>query len=344
MSNVHESTAERIRSYYPFEEGIVETVANVAADQATMDCDTFLNKLEVPEPQLVAINGSLPVSVLRILPQGDFDPARARVMDLGIGNGLMPNKNQIYQVATVFAAEPTVQTYAFGNPGGIKNREGLVTARQAIDVIRGDSRWLIDASSRILERDGITEVERRGYSYGVLASLTATEHADKYGMEVTHVTGIDPADVVDRGPNKLMAMKSLGDDFKSAGKQLQGYVDVNQIEAFVEARGDSAIGMANYMLGLLRLNNLARTSILANKLHESRVVSALEAQPDATMHTIWAAESELAKDAVMWALTTRLERRFRGRFDKTRIKYQTHLMVNDLALQSALYLHASPII
>ena len=76
--------------------------------------------------------------------------------------------------------------------------------------------------------------------------------------------------------------------------------------------------------------------------HESRVVSALEAQPDATMHTIWASESELAKDALMNALTARLHHQFPGRFDRTRIANETHLMVNDLALQSALYLHASP--
>ena len=341
MTNIYEATAERMQSYYQFADEIVDNVANVAAEQAGMSAEQFYDRYSIPEPQQIHLNGSrYPISVLDIKPQVDYDPAQVRVMHLAMGNGL--DSNQRYQVATVFAADPTVRTVAFGNPGAPGNRQGLLSVKDTLQVARGNTRPLVDASLRYLSTSGAIETEQDGYSYGTLAANTATEHAEKYDMNVSQVTNIEPADVKARGI-KLKALATLAADFGKTGSALKGYVEANEIDAFVEERGDSILGMAGYILGLGRFNNIARTSAMANEMYEMRSERALLAQPDARMHTVWGSESELAVDGAMNLLSCRMRIRFPDRYSSTRIQGQKHAMVNDLALQSALLQHARQI-
>lgn len=339
MTQIYGETIERVQSYHPFAEDIVDCVAQVASLQASMDFGQFKSLFGVPEPQMVAIEGAKPLGVLDIIPKNNPEPHKARVMHLGMGNGLLKGNNQAYQVATVFAADPTVRTIAFGNPGGPGRREGLLSAKDAWKVARGNTRPLVDGPMRYLASHGITHTEQDGYSFGTVPAISSAKYAELYDHKVTQITAIEPADVNFRG-RKLPAMKSLGQDFAESGGSLKSYVDANGLEAFIEARGDSVLGMASYILGLFRINNLARTSTMANNLHESRSQDALVAQPDARMHTIWGSESELATDMAMNLLTTWLRVQFRNRYASTRLEGQKHTMVNDLALQSALLLHA----
>ncbi len=135
-------------------------------------------------------------------------------------------------------------------------------------------------------------------------------------------------------------MIGLGRDFASTGNALPGYVQATEIDAFQEARHDSAFGMAKFGAGLLRITNLAIANALAGSYFEERAKKALYAQPRALLNVIWGSESELARDAIMTAMIISLEHSFEGRVSGTRILHAKHNMVNDIHLQAALLSHA----
>ncbi len=344
MTDVHyEQTVERLQGYFPFADDIVEAVAEVAASQAGMDFGGFMNAFDIPAPSSEHVEGSKPIGVLYIPSETGQDQTVARARFLAHGNGLLGGNNQVFQIATAHvsaeAAGDGMQTYAFGNPGGIGHTEGQLSAKDAWKVARGDARPLIDAPLRYMASQGVTSLQVDGYSGGTVSAIAATEYAYLYDMEVEHVTNIDPADVAHRG-RKLRALGSLAADFSSTAKALPGYVEANNLEAFIEARGDSFLGMANYLLGLVRPNNIARSSVMAGSWHESRAETALRYEEKARMHDVWASESELAMDGIMQAFSNYLHRQFPDRYSSTRLEGQKHTFVNDNALQSALLIHA----
>lgn len=344
MTDAHYGqTIERLQGYYPFDDDIVEAVAEVAANQAGTDFEGFMNAFDIPAPSSELVEGSKPISVMHIPSVTAENPTVSRVRFLPHGNGLLNGNNQVYQIATAHVSAEAVgdgmQTYAFGNPGGIGRAEGLLWAKDAWKVARGNTRPLIDAPLRFLASKGVTSLEIDGYSGGVVSATTAAEFADLYDMEVRHVTNIEAPDVQHRG-RKLHALVSLGLDFGATAGPLKGYVEANELDAFIEARGDSFLGMANYIIGLVRPNNVARSSAMAGMYHEYRAEAALRAQPGARMHDIWGSESELALDGIMDVFSRSLYRQFPDRYASTRIPGQKHSMVNDLALQSALLIHA----
>ncbi len=142
MANIYDSTAERLHAYYPFEQDVTDRVANVAALQSRMAFGEFLNYFGIPAPEILISDGEKAIKVLDIIPKGDFDETKARVMHLAMGNDL--DKNQIYQIATTFAADPSIRTIAFANPGGPRQKAGVLSVRDSLQVARGNPRPLID--------------------------------------------------------------------------------------------------------------------------------------------------------------------------------------------------------
>lgn len=334
----YHNTGERLLGYYAFPEQVVEAVADVAATQVSMTYDAFMALHGVPEPQVVKLAGSKPIEVVDIIPKGDYEPARARVMHLAMGNSL--DKNQLYQIATVFAADPTVRTIAFGNPSSPGHKAGVLSLPQGIRVARGDLRPLVDSRLRYLEDEGIIYSEQEGFSAGSLFALASTTFADRYDQGVTQITTIEPADVKDRGRLKAKAMGSLGLDFVATGKPLADYVRASGIPAFSEARNDSAAGLVLYGAGLLRATNLAISRTLAGDRFTERAADALGSEQEARLDVIWGSESELAIDALMNTAMDDLRALYGSRVAATRIPNQRHNMVNDIHLQAALFRHA----
>lgn len=261
-----------------------------------------------------------------------------------MGNDL--SKNQIYQIATTYAADPTVRTIAFGNPSGPGHKAGVLSLKNCLQVARshtpkGSTRPLIDRQLRYVAGQRITTIIQEGFSYGCLPALAATQYAELYDQKVSHATAIEPADNKTRSNHIIPSMLSLAGDFGATAKALPGYVQASGIEAFSkEARDDSPFGMVKYVIGLGRLTNLAISSALAGDYFYDRASRALKAQPDATLNITWGTESEIVDDSNMISEASMLWAAFGGRIRQTPVIGGKHNMVNDIHLQAALLLQA----
>ncbi len=339
MSSIYVATAERLQDYDLFDQYVIDETAYVANLQSRLSYGEFLDQFEIPEPTVEHCYGTKPLEVLDIIPRVDYDETQARVMYLGMGNRL--DASQVYQIATVFAVDPTVRTIAFGNPSGPIRRAGAMTLRECWEVSRGDTRPLIDGPLQYIASQGISVTEQNGFSYGTLPVMAAAEHAERYDQRVDHMTTIEPADIKDRGANRVLAMLSLFGDFAATGGPLKDYVETSGIEAYSEARHDTVLGLANYLSGVvLRPTNLARASVLAGGHYEVRAMRALNAQPGAQLDLIRGSESELAVNGVMNVMANYLKSIYKNRVRDTVVPGGRHNMVNDIHLQAALLTQA----
>jgi hypothetical protein len=322
MTNV----VERLESYYPFDQDIIDTVAEVAARQQSMTYQEYFDSLFIGKPEM--IDGG--AQIVDIHPLSDWDGRRARVIHQPMANPLDPN--MLYQAATIYASDPTVRTIVTGNPSGIGYGQNLLSRDDREKVMNGNLRPTIDAVSRYLTSTGVESVEHIGYSYGADKAAVAAEFANDYDQEVMTSVHIEPVSVVKR------SLAKLGAAFMSTNKELSRYVDASDTPAFKAARKES-VGMVTYSLGLARLSNLAIAQALGRDGFEGRMDRALTNQPEMKSSIIWGTDSELAIDGLVSAITGRLIAKYGGeRVVPTRLPGQKHALPNDIHLQAALVL------
>jgi len=322
------NTAERLEGYYPFSQGVIETVANFADHQKDFDSyQAFFDSLGIGETIKWQAEGYLPVEILDIRPK-EHDPREAMFVRLPMANPLDPN--QIFQVATLAGTNPTKRLIAIGNPSRGSYGTGLLNREQRKAVAHDDLRPLVEPSHLYAAKQKIETGTEVGYSEGALlapASAAMTSYA------VNRLISIEP--VVQK-----RSLPKLGKDFMSTAKELKGYVQASDTPIFEEARKDSVSGLT-YNLGVLRLTNLAAARTLAHGKFEQQMGQALDQQADMIASVIWGSESELALDGVVREIIHSL----RGNHGHNRVggiclPGQKHALANDIHLQAAVVLES----
>lgn len=330
------TTHERLEGYGAgFTPEVLGAVANVAEAQQHQSYKEFFAEYDVRESVDYLFDKDVALDVVDLIPTKDYDESHVRVMHLAMGQPLDPN--QLYQIATCFAADPTTRLVAAGNPGGFGEWAGALPIGQGRKVYKGDLSPTVRPLLRYLhDQEGIETVEHVGYSRGADVAQVAAALSPEYDLDVTETKAIEPTAVKDRGSFRPFAMARLGIDFMSSGAALSGYVKASNTPAFREARNDS-MGRPGFIRSLTRATNLATTSALANDRFEQRASDALIANPDMTSQVIWGTESELAINSLLHGIVGRMQATHG--FDRVSgrpLEGQRHALANDIHLQAAL--------
>lgn len=323
------NTIERMQGYHPFPAEITEVIDHVAQIQQRYDYVHLFRGLGINDPIIYNPKHSKPVEVLDIIPKGDYDGGYAQVLHLPHGNDL--GANMVYHAATIYAADPSKRTIAFANPSLPGSKSGLLSHSDRKKVVSGNLRPTIDPVIEYLSDKKIDSVRHIGWSLGADKAVAAAQFADN---EVVQTISIEPASVKKRGLIELL------NDFKKTADHLDRYVDVTELKAFKEAREAGGGSMARYVVGLMRLSNIAIGRALASDGFETRASAALEQNPEMKLTNIWGSESELAVDGITQAITCRLAKSYGPRVRGTRIEGQFHNMTNDVHLLAALVLNS----
>ena len=324
-----DDTEERLRSYYPFSQDVVDVVATTADYQTIFSSyKDYFDRVGITDTVKFQPEGYLPVEILDIRPK-EHDPKAALLIHLAMANPLNPN--QMFQIATIADTNPNKRIIAVGNPsGGHHFQSGRLSRIDRANIADGVYMIpLVDPLLKYTDKEGIESVEQMGFSYGALRAVASAVYADH---EVTHTIPIEP--VVGQ-----RSLAKLGWDFMRTGKALKGYVKASDSELFNAARKDSLGGIA-YARGVARLSNIAIAKVLAHADFEEWTDMAMVERRQMKTTIIWGSESELATDAIMQEIVRRQSDLHPGRVTAMRLRGQKHNMVNDVSLQAALMLEA----
>ncbi|MDZ7786308.1 MAG: hypothetical protein U5L95_04275 [Candidatus Saccharibacteria bacterium] len=320
------STAERLEQYYPFEQNVIDEIAEFADYQSGFESyRDFFGAVGIPEVQVVSHDGSNGATVVDVRPK-DHDEKDALVMHLPMGNPL--NSNQLYQVATIAGTNPDSRVIAFGNPSSGKFRGESFTRSERKNLINGELRPLVENGLRYLEAQGVESANEIGYSYGALKVLASANYA---AHSVDNVVSIEPVNPT-RSSIKLGLV-----DFPSTEKALGDYTGPAKEEfaSFKNARDDEP-GMIAYVSGLARLTNLAIGRALAHTEYGSYAGHSLDNHAMNSLSVVWGSESELADDTVMQEMISDMQTVYDDRVKAMRLEGQKHAMVNDPSLHAAI--------
>ncbi len=322
---VGERTAARLAEYYPFSEDVIETVSEVAQMQAGHG--SYMSFLEAvgarDKLQFGNDEGNI-VELIDIKPK-DCDPQAAMVIHLAMANPLDPN--QLFQTATVAAANPDRRIIAVGNHSGESPVLAALTKDQSKKVKSGNLSPAVSCLMKYLDQEKVAEVSHVGYSYG---SDLAVESSLADDVEVKNLVLLDPASTLRRLTGRL----SLALAFIRSGEPLEDYVKATSLNIFEDARKES-IGMLEYTVGLASSTNRSIARYISRGKMENCLRDALDRQENAHATLVWGSQSELSDDQKMNSLAVRICRAYPERFGKIRIEGGRHAMFNDVHLQAA---------
>ena len=325
QSSQHE-LAERLKETGYFSEATITTVLGVAAQQREAPTyQDFFTAVQLPTPALFHKDDATVAYI--DCPAKSNKAKGVLVVHLPMANPL--DTNQLFQVATIVAANPQYRVIAFGNPSGgafsfagqnlsAKDRRGIAQGTHKEALVKGELAYL--ASQHI------SHVSHAGYSYGALKALIETYYA--HAMTVEKLIVIEP-------PAHPRSLIQLANDFLRTDAPLNQYVNRTNTPIFIAARKDAINGNA-YKMGLLRPINRAIARLLARTDFIDLLTKAMVRHPAMKVTLAWAEKSELGNDAHFTVSAHHLSLAMPGRFQAFRFIGAHHALANDVHLHAAI--------
>jgi len=326
VKNFSETTATRLRRYFPFSEKAIAAVSQYAATQA--QCKTYKEFFKS-----VGISGNATlystarhgsVEVVDVAPHGS--EKGTIVVHLPMGNPLDPN--QLYQVATVAGTNPGYRVIGFGNPSGKpyyhKDQNLTFIKRWGIASLRS-TRPLVEAELSYLDSQGIRNAMHVGFSYGAIKALIESTHSEN--ETVKGLVMIEPV-------SHTRSLRRLIDDFKSTLGPLGKYVHNTGLETYKEARHHGIEGK-QINRGLMRPISLAIAFMLSRITLRTELQKFMTKNPAVPVTIAWGSSSELIDDARMSAMVAELKATG-APLQAIRLPGLHHALANDVHLHAVI--------
>ena len=331
---------EKLRGFYHFDESVLDSVSEAALWQDGRSFAKLADYYGIADgPEVVPADKTHKAfQVLTIKPRHDYDAAQARVYHLPMSMPIDPSMTM--RCLRLFEADSSRQMVMVGNPSAAGQRYGKLHVKDMPAVWRGDLAPVVDPFLSYLGKNGISETEELGFSYGADTAAVSSARAEAHDIQVSQGVYMESAAAVGRGPGLIGGVR-LGIDFMSAGAELENYVASCNSLPLNEARELSDVGLPRYMLGLARLSNLAIGNALAHNGFEARAREALVAQPDMRASIVWGTASELAREDDMIRIVGDLRSEFgQERVESMAIEGMHHAGGDQIDLHAAIALQA----
>lgn len=317
---------QRLKGLGHFSKETIDGVIEVARLQQSFPTyQPFFDELNLSTPHLFeGLNGGVTVVDL---PARQRPEAGVLVVHLPMANPL--DTNQLYQVATITAANPSYRIIAFGNPSGGRYSYPVqnLSAQKRTAIANGSGiQYLVEVEVEYLKSQNITTVSHAGYSYGALKAVIESYYSGDVTVE--NIIVIDPA----AHPRGLV---QLAGDFLRTDLRLNTYVNRANTPAFIEARKAAVTGN-EYKVGLLRPINRAIIRLLSKTDFIDLLTKTMVRHPHVKVTLAWAAKSELGNDAHFKSSTHHLSQAMPGRLRPMRFGDDYHALANDIHLHAAI--------
>ncbi len=324
---------ERLSAYYPFDEDVLQAVSDVAEHQRKLDWQSIAGKL--PEPIIFSPENGNPVEILDIAPK-DYDSQQ--VYHLPMGCGL--DASMTMRVATLASAQPSKRIIAIANPGGPGAAFGSLSKEDRRSLSKGDMRPVVGPVFKYLNSQKLSEVVQVGYSYGADKAAAAAFYAPDYNQVVPKGIFMEPASVIPR------SIIDLALAFNASADGLDDYIEATASPVYLEARKlaeKSGHGFAGYVMGLMRLSNIAIAKALCYPCFWTHLSGSLEQNKDMKADLVWGSDSTISPDKSI-RYQFKKPNKFYDHLERVRtlvIEDGKHAMGDDIYLLSAMVLQCS---
>lgn len=330
-------TQSRLESYGAFDSDVIAHVTAAAEWQNQKHFQDLAERYQISDGPCVtlATGRRKPFEYLRFVPDGDYDYHQARILYAPMGNAV--DEKMAMRAMRLFAADPSDQLIVIGSPAYPGRGAGKLSLVDCPKVWFGDLSPTVSDVMKYFYYDNIESADHIGYSYGADRAAVAAKVAADYDIASPR------AILMESAASKKRSFGRLAIDFYSAGKPLDEYINAAASPPLEEAWSLVNKGIVPYSLGLARASNLAAAKALAKPLFESRVASAMDAQPDLRLAVAWGTASEISADSIqMAAICERLRSRglIRRKVAEIAISGMQHAGADDIDLHAAIILQA----
>jgi hypothetical protein len=286
------TSADKLQPYYDFDPEITEGLDRFEYDTAGMTFAELADQYSADEGRLITVfPGATHPSEIIMLRGVHAPQEKAPQIEYAAMAGPV-DANAVYKMIVRHAVDPDRTKFLVGNPSGPGKPNGKLSFREAAKVATSaDFSSIVEPILRFMQNTDVNEISHVGYSLGANYGLTAIDVSEKLGLGIAKSGLIEPAIV--RGvqlPINFMKSSTRGEEF----------AEMSESQAYKEAR--NAMNIPNYLLGLLRVSNLAIGAALMRNEFVDQLEDVAKRYGD-RITIVTGQESELSDGAAVQAVT-----------------------------------------
>ena len=331
MSNIAESTAERLQRYSDsIDSSVVHEVAESAEMVHALGATTvaLCEAANMDDPKWLRYDGCPPMQILDMPSTGGTDEHETTVLWLAMATGFTDAIR--HRMARLKLLLGDNRLIVVANANSWTDAPGALNSDQRARVRTGDMWPLLDPVFRYLEENSVARVNWAGVSFGAKMAAAAGAAAAARGSHIVNrIVAIEPPDIIPR------SFPDLALTFLSTRHGLEHHKSKLTDDAFVEALKREP-GLLQYIGSLACPTNLAVAQAITHDSFASDIQAVLETSPDTSVTVAWGTASELACHESMKQACEHLEASHGGRIKPIVLEGLKHALCYDIDLVNTL--------
>lgn len=332
MTDIAAATAERLRAFSnDLDPSIIDYVAQETARHTN---DLAQGAMEIADHlRTIPHEGPMPLQVLDMIPDEQYDEQSAVVVGLMWGQGLTPWVTR--RLALLRDCMPNDRIVALATPAGSPSRWGSLSPAQLDALKKGNFSPIVDPLLEYLQSTGVQHADFVGTSFGADELAAATAKASDYGIKVNRFLAIEPTSIVVRNVGQLVV------DFCATRYSVAPHVGVSGSSAYdrlqkAEFTLSSLAALAVHSLA--RSTSRAAAAYLAGGQFGRQLRAGLASQKEALAQIVWGTASELAPYVHAQRLAQTIQEEHGERVSILWMPELGHGLCSDVALTTVLTL------
>lgn len=323
------ATDRRISRHYPFSPDTLDAVSDTAGWQNQLDFSELADRYGVSDGSIRETIDGKKIEYLRIQSFGEGTNAPAMTLFAPMGNAAI-SPNIAMRAIRLFGAHRPEQLFVFSGPSNVPNSANNLDAIERKAASHGDLSPVVAPFLKALAHHGVKDVvDFAGYSLGASLAQETALIAKENGIDVRRAVLAEPANVKDR------TLVSLANAFNRSGKHLAEYLENADSEPLYQAF-DEAADFKGYVLGLIRLGNIALARYLSHDSFGEKTAKLLQSNADVSVCAVYAENSEISGALAVQSIEKSMGRVPSERLGVMALQDAHHAVADDIDLHAAM--------
>ncbi len=308
---------------------VIARAVETAADIQDLSIQEMVERAGFCSPRMIHHPDSASLLIQDCAPQTNLYPNRAMVVFLPMAAGL--DEFEQCHLTMLRAQNPDLRIIAVANPGPTETHSPPLSRAHRHQIARGNVMPFLGALFTELQRQGVTEVDYFGRSWGGQAAVQAAALAATHNVHtVRSVTAVDPAG------SESMVFPRLAWRFWTTHNGAVQYLEESLPASYYDLLRDKMrlSEIARYIGMLTHPSNIAVAKAITNGGLERDLDTIAAHAPGAQLTLGWYTDSEIAPHQRMLDIAKRQAARHGHRFRALPLQGLQHTACTDPELMA----------